>query len=123
MTQAISVNEQQLDLLFHALSNQTRRALLAQLRSGPRIVTDLARSYKMSLNAISKHLLVLEKAGLIDRKIEGRIHICQLQAEPMMSAEKWLQNYQEFWSNNLDSFAEYVEQKYSDESKDKDEKS
>lgn len=123
MTKAISANEQQLDLLFHALSNQTRRALLAQLRSGPRIVTDLARSYKMSLNAISKHLLVLEKAGLIDRKIEGRIHICQLQAKPMMSAEKWLQNYQEFWSNNLDSFANYVEQKYSDETKDKGEKS
>lgn len=119
MTQAISANEQQLDLLFHALSNQTRRSLLAQLRSGPQIVTELARSYKMSLNAISKHLLVLEKAGLIDRKIEGRIHICHLQAEPMMSVEKWLQNYEEFWANNLDSFADYVEQKYTDEIKGK----
>lgn len=112
MTQASLLNEQQLDILFHALANQTRRSLLAQLRNGPRIVTELAASYKMSLNAISKHLLVLEKAGLIDRKVEGRIHICRLQAEPMMSAEKWLQNYEEFWSNNLDSFADYVERKH-----------
>lgn len=121
MTQAILSNEHELDILFHALSNQTRRSLLAQLRMGPRIVTELASSYKMSLNAISKHLLVLEKAGLIDRKVEGRIHICRLQAEPMMSADKWLQNYEEFWSNNLDSFVDYIEREHIQDVDNKDE--
>jgi DNA-binding transcriptional ArsR family regulator len=101
--------EERLDLVFHALANRTRRALLARLRAGAARVTDLAEPFGMSLNAVSKHLLVLERAGLISRTVEGRVHHCALDASPMETAEQWLQNYETFWHDNLDSLARFVE--------------
>lgn len=104
-----SVPDDGLDLIFQALANRTRRALVAKLRDGPARVTELARPFGMSLNAISKHLIVLERAGLINRKVEGRTHICTLNAGPMASAGQWLSAYESFWTQKLDSFTNFVE--------------
>jgi DNA-binding transcriptional ArsR family regulator len=106
---AAAVAEDRLDLVFHALANRTRRALLARLAKGAAKVTDLAEPFGMSLNAISKHLLVLEGAGLIDRTVTGRVHICALRAGPMATAEEWLSSYEVYWSGQLDRFVQFVE--------------
>lgn len=73
------------------------------------MVTELAKPYEISLNAISKHLIVLEKAGLVDRSIDGRNHSCQLQSSPLVDADKWIEQYRQFWEQSLDQFAAYVE--------------
>ena len=92
-----------------ARANRTRRALIARLASGPAKVTDLAKPFGLSLNGVSKHLQVLERAGLIERSIKGRTHSCALKAGPMASAEEWLSAYEAFWSGRLDAFAAFVE--------------
>lgn len=109
MTAVSLTNEDQLDLVFQALANRTRRALLKRLKQGPAMVTELASPFGMSLNAISKHLLVLERAGLIRRTVKGRIHSCALAAGPLASAEHWLSAYEAFWTGQLDSLAAFVE--------------
>lgn len=91
-----------LDSTFQALADPTRRALIDQLRGGDARVTDLARHYPMSLNAVSKHIKVLEGAGLVERKIEGREHRIGLSAAPLAEAEAWLAEYREFWQTRLD---------------------
>lgn len=100
---------EQLDIVFHALSDQTRRALIARLASGPSIVTELAEPFEMSLPAVSKHLRVLENAGLVARRVDGRIHRCSLIAEPLYEAELWLEGYRSFWEDTLGALAHYVE--------------
>jgi DNA-binding transcriptional ArsR family regulator len=104
-----AMSEDRLDLVFQALANRTRRALLRRLAQGAEKVTSLAEPFGMSLNAISKHLQVLEGAGLVKRTVTGRVHTCSLQAAPMAGAEEWLSFYQDFWKNRLDSFADFVE--------------
>ena len=99
-----------LDDIFHALANRTRRALLRSLASGPARVTELAEPHGMSVNAISKHLFVLEQAGLIRRKRNGHIQSCVLSAAPMATADEWLRNYRHFWGRQLDRLAEFVEE-------------
>src|SRR5579872_5704160 len=106
---ALALSEDRLDLVFHALANQTRRALLKRLAQGAAKVTDLAEPFGVSLNTVSKHLLVLENAGLVRRTIQGRVHICALEAAPMASAEQWISAYEAFWTGQLDSFAAFVE--------------
>jgi DNA-binding transcriptional ArsR family regulator len=106
-----ALSEERLDRVFHALSNRTRRALLKRLSKGTAKVTDLAEPFGMSLNAVSKHLIVLEDAGLIRRTVEGRIHRCALEAGPMATADQWLNAYEKFWTGQLDRFAEYVERR------------
>jgi DNA-binding transcriptional ArsR family regulator len=98
-----------LDVIFGALANRTRRALIDRLAKGPAMVTELAKPFGMSLNAVSKHLIVLERAGLIARSIEGRVHSCALQLGPMASAEDWLSAHRGFWTAQLDSLANFVE--------------
>ena len=101
---------QALDLTFSALADPTRRAILARLTRGDASVTELARPFEMSLPAISKHLGVLQRAGLITRTKEGRVYRCQLSADPMKAAGDWIeQRYQEFWERQLDALAEYLE--------------
>lgn len=104
------LDEDRLDTVFHALANRTRRALLDQLADQPASVTQLARPHDMSLNAVSKHLMVLERAGLIDRgKADGGQN-CRLSAVPLAVAETWIATYRSFWSDKLDDLANYVEQ-------------
>jgi DNA-binding transcriptional ArsR family regulator len=102
-------HDQQLDYVFQALGNRTRRALLARLRNGPSMVTELARPFDMSLNAVSKHLAVLERAGLVKRSIEGRVHSCSLGTAPMAEASEWLLEYREFWKGNLQNLKQFME--------------
>jgi DNA-binding transcriptional ArsR family regulator len=101
--------DDRLDDIFHALANRTRRALLDSLASGSARVSELAEPHGMSVNAISKHLFVLEKAGLIRRRRDGHIQSCVLAAEPMATADEWLRNYRKFWGRQLDRLAEFVE--------------
>ena len=98
-----------LNRTFAALADPTRRRLLAQLAQGDRCVTRLARGYDMSLPAVSKHLRVLEKAGLLRRRRYGRVHEMQLQAKPLQQAAQWVEEYRKFWEGSLDRLAEYLE--------------
>lgn len=98
-----------LNRTFAALADPTRRRILAHLASGDRCVTDLARPHAMSLPAISKHLRVLEKAGLLRRRRYGRIHEMQLEARPLKEAAQWVEKYRKFWEGSLDRLAEYLE--------------
>lgn len=95
--------DKQLSRVFHALSDPTRRAMLRSLASGERNIGQLATPFQMSFAAASKHVRVLESAGLLKRRVEGRTHICQIAAEPLMAATEWLQFYQKFWASRLDA--------------------
>jgi len=99
-----------LDSTFAALSDATRRGILARLaRQGETSVSELAAPYKMSLPAVSKHLRVLEQAGLVSRQKDGRVHRCRLRAEPMKGAAAWIEHYRRFWETQLDSLERYLE--------------
>src|SRR4051794_13355265 len=98
--------DDRLDRVFGALSDRTRRAILARLERAPAMITELAEPFEMSLPAVSKHLRVLENAGLVNRTIEGRVHRCTLEPEPLQGADAWLEHYRGFWESTLDSLAE-----------------
>jgi DNA-binding transcriptional ArsR family regulator len=98
-----------LDATFAALSDATRRGILARLAGGEASVTELAKPYDMSLPAVSKHLRVLESAGLVARSKDGRVHRCRLEAAPMKSAAEWIAHYRRFWEAQLDSLQRYLE--------------
>ena len=100
--------DERLDLVFGALADRTRRRLLAQLTTAPASITELARPHDMSLPAVSKHVRVLERAGLIRREIDGRVHRCALDAAAMRAADDWIARYRAFWEHTLDSLADYV---------------
>ena len=102
-------DDDRLDLIFHALADRTRRSLLARLAEGSQRVTDLADPFDMSLNAVSKHIRVLERAGLVVRKIDGRVHRCALGAAPLHEVTEWLDYYRSFWEDALAAIADYVE--------------
>ncbi len=92
-----------LDGVFHALSDPTRRAMLRHLASGERNIGELAAHFNMSFAAASKHVRVLEAAGLLRRKVEGRRHVCRMEPSPLAAADKWLRYYERFWSRQLDA--------------------
>jgi DNA-binding transcriptional ArsR family regulator len=98
-----------LDRTFGALADPTRRRILEHLANGDRCVTDLARPYSMSLPAVSKHLRVLEKAGLVRRRRDGRVHRLKLDASPMKEAQQWIEEYRRFWEERLDRLDEYLQ--------------
>ena len=91
-----------LDTVFHALADPTRRALLRSLAGKDQSVGELAAPFDMSLEAVSKHIRVLERAGLVQRSIEGRTHICRLDARPMHGGLEWIRHYEQFWNRRLD---------------------
>jgi DNA-binding transcriptional ArsR family regulator len=95
--------EQHLDVVFHALSDQTRRAMLRQLAVCERTVSELAEPFAMSLAAASKHVKSLERAGLVTRTISGRTHWCQLNPGPLAEAQIFLRYYERFWDVRLDA--------------------
>jgi DNA-binding transcriptional ArsR family regulator len=98
-----------LDATFGALADPTRRAILARLARGEATVTELAEPFRVSLPAISKHLRVLESAGLLQREIDGRVHRCRLAAEPMKNAAAWIEQYRAFWESQFDALEKYLE--------------
>ena len=97
-----------LDRIFSAVADPTRRAILAALAQKPATVTEIARPFPVSLNAISKHILVLERAGLLRREIVGREHRCRLDPEPLQKASAWLEHYRKFWSVRLDALERHI---------------
>ena len=97
-----------LDSVFGAMADPTRRAILRRLARNPARVTDIAKSFPVSLNAVSKHLMVLERSGLIRREIQGRDHICRLDARPLREASAWMDEVRAFWEVRLDAFERHV---------------
>jgi DNA-binding transcriptional ArsR family regulator len=97
-----------LSIIFAALADPTRRAILARLASGEMTVTELAEPFDMSLPAISKHLKVLERAGLIERRREAQWRLARLEVAPLKDASDWLQGYRRFWDESFDRLDEYL---------------
>jgi DNA-binding transcriptional ArsR family regulator len=104
----VNYQERRLDVVFSAMADPTRRAILARLALGDSAVTKLAEPFAISLPAISRHLRVLESAGLISRRVEGRIHRCRLEAGPMKEAAQWIEFYRRFWQERLDALGEFL---------------
>jgi DNA-binding transcriptional ArsR family regulator len=104
-----------LTTIFSALADPTRRAILARLTSGEASVTELAEPFEMSMPAISKHLKVLERAGLIARGREAQWRPCRLEAEPLKEAADWLESYRRFWEQSFDRLGEYLRELQSKE--------
>jgi DNA-binding transcriptional ArsR family regulator len=98
-----------LDATFGALADPTRRTILARLAHGEAIIKELAEPFRVSLPAISKHLRVLESAGLLERKVDGRVHRCRLAARPMKNAAAWIAQYGVFWESQFNTLAKYLE--------------
>jgi len=105
----VKYSQATLDRTFAALADPTRRRILTHLSRGDQCVTDLARPYDMSLPAISKHLRVLERAGLLRRRRYGRVHEMKLEARPLKEAAQWVEKYRAFWEGSLDRLADYLE--------------
>ena len=96
-------NNSQLDDLFRALADPTRRAMLRDLAAGPRTVGELAAPFEITLAGASKHIQVLERAGLLRREVSGRVHTCRLDAGPLHTGAEWLRHYERFWNQRLDA--------------------
>lgn len=92
----------ELDSVFHALGDATRRRMLRELADGERTVGQLAQPFAISLAAASKHIRALEQAGLIRREVRGRTHLCRIDPGPLASAHQWLSFYERFWTDHLD---------------------
>jgi DNA-binding transcriptional ArsR family regulator len=102
-------SDDQLDLLFRALGDRTRRALLTRLAVKPAMVTELAQPFALSLPAVSRHIRVLERARLVVRNVDGRVHHCTLDPAPLKTVEAWLAHYRHFWEGQLAALAHHVE--------------
>ena len=92
-----------LDVIFRALGDATRRGMLARLALGEKSIGELAEPFAMSFAGASKHVKVLEDAGLVRREVRGRTHVCRLEAAPLASADEWLSHYERFWTGRLDT--------------------
>ena len=110
MTTDLKASDEDLNLVFSALSDPTRRSILERLSRGEASVGELAEPFDMSLPAISKHLGVLEHAGLLSRERDGRFFRCLLHAEPMRNAALWMEGYRRFWSQQFDAMEAYLSQ-------------
>lgn len=109
-------NTEALDRIFGALSDRKRRAILRRLTDGTATVGELARPFDVSRQAISKHLRVLEDAGLVERQADGRMTRCSLEPGPMKEAAEWVERFRTYWEGQLDALARYVEGRPVDES-------
>lgn len=105
----------ELDAAFAALADPTRRAILGRLRTGPATVGQIAAPFDMSLNGVSKHVRVLERAGLVRREIHGREHRLHLEARPLRSVSDWTGNYRSFWEGALDALERHLRAKRTEE--------
>ena len=97
-----------LDTIFHALGDATRRRMLRELAGGERTVGQLAEPFAISLQAASKHIKALEKAGLVRREVRGRTHLCRLDPGPLASAHQWLSFYERFWTDRIDALEQLL---------------
>ncbi|MDQ3418910.1 MAG: metalloregulator ArsR/SmtB family transcription factor [Acidobacteriota bacterium] len=97
-----------LDIVFRALADHTRRAMLARLAQGERTVGELAAPHRMSLAAASKHIQTLERAGLVKRTVRGRIHYCRIDPRPLARADDWLRNYERLWDTRIERLVQLL---------------
>jgi DNA-binding transcriptional ArsR family regulator len=104
------VVDDQLDIVFGALADPTRRAILTRLARGEATVTELAEPFAMSMPAVSKHLKVLERAGLISRGRNAQQRPCRLEAAPLASVAEWVQTYRRFWEGSFDRLDEHLQE-------------
>lgn len=102
----------ELDRIFSALADPTRRAILRALTRRPATINEIAKPFSVSLNAVSKHVMVLERAGLLRREINGREHHCWIEPRPLHEAEQWLEYYRQFWEQRMDALEAYIARKY-----------
>ena len=110
INQMVNHNQTQLDLSFSALAHPIRRGILMQLANGETTVAQLAKPHRVSAPAISKHLHILEDAGLMSRKKKGREYHCRLATDRMKQAEDWIERYRMFWEQSLDSLEIYLKE-------------
>src|SRR5436305_13408442 len=103
--------QRRLDAVFSALSDPTRRAIVVRLSEGEASVSELAAPFDVSLPAVTKHLRVLERAGLLEHHKVGRVRRCRLVAEPMREADDWLARYRVFWDKRLDALSAHLTRK------------
>jgi DNA-binding transcriptional ArsR family regulator len=99
-----------LDAVFHALAHPARRAMLRRLSERPRNIGELAEPFAMTFAGASKHVRVLERAGLVRRKVEGRAHVCQIVPHPLKAATDWLARYERYWSTRLDALDAFLKE-------------
>ena len=104
----VNYMNEQLNLVFAALADTTRRAVLERLGAGPATISELAEPHGMSLPGFMKHLAVLQAAGLIERAKEGRVVRCELDAQPMQAAASWIAQHERFWNQQLDALGRYL---------------
>lgn len=107
----VECSQDALNLVFSAVADPTRRAILQALARKPATITEIAKPFPVSLNAVSKHVMVLERAGLIRREVLGREHHCTLEPQPLREATAWLDHYRQFWNVRLDALERYVARK------------
>jgi DNA-binding transcriptional ArsR family regulator len=94
--------------VFAAIADPTRRAIVQILARKPATISEIARPFPLSFNAVSKHMMVLERAGLVHREIRGREHVCRLRPGALRQANAWLEQYRQFWESRLDALETYV---------------
>ena len=104
-TQSYVSEDEALDLVFSALSDPVRRAILSRLDEGELLVKELAAPFDISLQAVSKHIKVLVKAGLVHQERTGRVSLCRLDAAPILGAAVWINQYSKYWQNQFDTLA------------------
>jgi DNA-binding transcriptional ArsR family regulator len=107
----LSFRPSRLDGVFHALSDPTRRCILRDIADQEKTVGEIARPFRSSLAAISKHIHVLEGSGLVTRRKEGSFQFVRLNPAPMKDAQRWLSHYEKYWTERLDQFERYFEDK------------
>jgi DNA-binding transcriptional ArsR family regulator len=105
---AAAENDDALDAVFGALGDPTRRRILVRLAAGPASISELAQPFAMTLPAVSKHLRVLERAGLVRREVRGREHVCTLNAAPLREATRWMDEVRSFWETRLDALDRHI---------------
>jgi DNA-binding transcriptional ArsR family regulator len=105
--------------VFTAVSHPTRRAIIGQLRAGPARFTDIAKPFDTALNSVTKHLKLLERAGLIERKKQGREVFISFRGEPLREVAEWVHEYEQFWKERLDQFEQHFKDKKKKEKKEK----
>ena len=99
----------QLDDVFHALADSTRRAMVQRLSRGPATIGELGEPFAITKPAVTKHVKVLERAGLLTRTVDGRVHRCEIDPRPLDEAESWVARVREFWEDRFDDLADYLE--------------
>ena len=106
----VNYSARQLDLSFGALAHPIRRGILARLSTGEATVAELAKPFKVSAPAITKHMRILEEAGLLSRKKEGRTHHCRLEQQRMKEAQEWIEAHRRFWNEKFDALERYLKE-------------